>query len=105
MGNCIYIPLESGINIKLYCISTAVVAKAISKVNGEIDSVELLFSSYFTPKQCSPNAKKWHQHIDNGRWYFTDQYQHVYPTYEDYERLAAGIEEFIDLYDVREGNE
>lgn len=100
VGNCIYITLQSGLNVKLYCVSNAVIAEVISKVNGKVDGIELPFANYFEPTQCSPGARKWTQYIENGRWYFSDQYPHVLPTDEDYDNLAHGIHEFISLYEA-----
>lgn len=102
VGRCAYIPLQNGIRIKLYCSSTYVAAEAISRSCGRVDYVELPFSEYFEPKQCSQGAPKWSQHIENGKWYFSDTYPHVVPSQEDYKRLAHGMTEFIELYDVQE---
>lgn len=99
VGDCVYIPLKNGINIKFYCLSTYVAAKAISKLHGEIDYVELPFSEYFVPKKCSPGAPSWCQSIENGRWRYGETYAHVLPTGDDYKNLATGMTEFIKLYD------
>ena len=101
VGNCVYIPLKSGINIKLYCISTAVVVKAISRTNGEIDSIELPFSDYFFLKQHPSGKCAVYPIIDGDNWRFSD-HKDMLPTIEEYGCLAIGMEEFISLYDVPE---
>ena len=70
----------------------------LHKLNGKIDFCYFPFSNYFQPVQCSPGAPKWYQHIENGRWYFSQMYSHVLPKSYDYENIASAVEEYMDLF-------
>lgn len=98
IGDCVYVPLRDGMNVKLYCEARAVIAKVISKRAGVLDCVELPFANYFKPTKVSDSAPEWTQYIDNGKWYFSDTYPRVLPTEEDFACLAAGIDAYIGLY-------
>ena len=101
IGDCVYYNLENGNKVKLWCYSSGVTAEVINKTLGTVDRVELPFSNYFAKVQCSPNSPicpAWTQHIENGKWYFEDQYRHVLPKLSDYLNLATAIETYIDMY-------
>lgn len=99
VGNCVYYTLQNGNRIKLCCYEGGVKADVINKIDGNVDGISLPFANYFKPTQCSPNAPKWTQYIDNGKWYFSDVYKHVLPTDEDYTNLANAIEDYIEMYE------
>ena len=98
IGDCVYYNLANGNKVKLWCDELNVVAQVINKTNGKIDEVKLPFANYFEPTQCSHNAPKWTQHIDNGKWYFEDVYQHVLPKDNDYMNLAQALNTYIEMY-------
>ena len=86
-GNCAYYALgKDGNRAKLYCESDGVQAAIISKTAGPVDKVS-----------CSKGAPDWYQHIDGNRWYF-EEYPHVLPKDKDYDRLAAGLQQYMQLY-------
>lgn len=99
IGNCVYYNLKNGNKIKLWCYELGVEANVINKIDGKIDTVRFPFSNYFEPTQCSANAPKWTQHIDNGRWYFSEMYQHVLPKESDYNNLAEALNMYIEMYE------
>ena len=99
IGNCVYYNLPNGNKVKMWCYSMGVEAEVINKINGKVDTVNLPFANYFAPAQCSPKAPEWTKHIDNGRWYFSDKYNHVLPTEKDYMNLANALSMFIDMYE------
>ena len=99
VGNCIYYDLTNGKVMKLWCYEYGVKAEIINKFDGKVDSIDIPFSNYFEPTQCSSGAPKWTQHIDNGKWYFENTYKHVLPTEKDYIKLAMAIEMYIKIYE------
>lgn len=97
-GNCAYYALEKdGNRAKLYCESGGVQAAIISKTAGPVDSVFFPFANYFDKVSCSKGAPEWYQHIDGNRWYF-EEYPHVLPKDKDYDRLAAGLQQYMQLF-------
>jgi len=104
VGDCIYHDLGDN-RAKTFCKSDCVVIEIINRRSGIVDRVELPFANYFTPKQCSPGAPKWHQHIDNGCWHFSRQYAHVLPTRYDYENIAYAMNDYMDLFDSPKNEE
>ena len=98
IGNCVYYNLANGNKVKLWCDTYGVRAEAINKIDGKIDSVDFPFANYFAPTQCSPGAKMWTQHIDNGKWRFENTYKHVLPKESDYQRLAETLNMYIEMY-------
>ena len=98
VGNCIYYNLANGNKVKLWCYDLGVEAKVINKIDGQVDTVRFPFANYFAPTQCSAGAPKWTQHIDNGRWWFSEMYSHVLPKDGDYIRLAEALHTYIEMY-------
>ena len=96
-GNCIYYNSDNANVAKVWCESDCVRVKIVNKKEGEIDNGTFPFANYFKPKQCSKNAPKWHQHIDNGDWYFSN-YEHCLPTIEDFISIASAIEKYIKIF-------
>lgn len=99
IGDCIYYNLKNGNKIKLWCYSQGVEASAINKIDGEIDRVRFPFANYFEPTQCSNNAPKWTQHIDNGKWHFENMYTHVIPKDSDYINISKALSTYIEMYE------
>lgn len=99
VGNCVYYNLDNGNKVKLYCYDYGVRAEVINKVDGKVDNVDFPFANYFKPTQCSPNAPQWTQHIDKGKWYFENTYQHVLPKDTDYINLAKALTVYIEMYE------
>ena len=99
IGDCLYYNLENGNKIKMWCYDRGVMAEVINKTTGKLDCVELPFRNYFEPKQCSPGAPKWSPYIYDGKWYFSDLYNHVVPNDNDYMCLAAALETYIGMYE------
>lgn len=97
VGDCIYYQLTDKLMAKAYCADTSISVTIINRLDGEIDQVQFPFENYFTPKQCSPSSPKWHQHIDNGKWYFAN-YPHCLPTPDDYKAIATAMEKYFDLF-------
>ena len=97
-GNAILYQMDNGNIAKCYCESNGVVVFIINKKEGEVDRSRFPFANYFKPKQCSPNAPKWNQTIENGKWYFS-QYAHCLPTVEDFRSIASAVDRYIDLMD------
>lgn len=98
IGNCVYYNFANGNKIKLWCYELGVHAEVINKMDGKIDSVDFPFANYFAPTQCSAGAHKWTQHIDRGRWYFSQTYTHVLPKDSDYTRLAEALSMYMKMY-------
>ena len=98
IGNCVYYNLGNGNKVKMWCYEFGVKAEVINKIDGKVDTVDFPFSNYFEPTQCSANAPKWYQHIDHGKWYFSQMYDHVLPKERDYMRLANALEVYIEMY-------
>lgn len=98
LGNCVYYSSDNGNRVKLWCEERSVEAKVINKINGCVDTMSFQFANYFKPTQCSARAPLWTQHIDNGKWYFSDMYEHVLPTERDYLSLANALSVYIDMY-------
>lgn len=98
LGYCVYYDLENGNIAKTFCEEDGVIIHIVNKVNGMIDNIKLPFANYFTPKQCSPGAPKWNQHIErNGEWYFA-QYDWCLPTEKDYKNIAGAMEKYIYMF-------
>lgn len=95
-GNFIYYDVNEVI-AKVWCQSDGVVARIINPKTGEVDTCIFPFANYFSKKKCSPSAPEWNQHIENGKWYFS-QYPHVLPTTNDYCRIANAVTEYIKLF-------
>ena len=98
IGNCVYYNFANGNKAKLWCYELGVHAEVINKTEGKVDSVDFPFANYFTPTQCSAGAPKWTQHIDRGRWYFSQTYTHVLPKESDYTRLAEALSMYMKMY-------
>lgn len=97
-GDCVYYDFNNGNIAKTFCYENGVEIQIINKVNGMIDNIKLPFSHYFDPKQCSPGAPRWHQHIDrDGNWYFS-QYDWCLPTQRDYKCIANAMKKYMDMF-------
>ena len=99
LGDMVYYVLGNGNRVKAYCEEQGVRMEVINRKEGKVDSIYLPFRSYFQPTQCSPGAPTWYQHIDNGRWYFSQSYTHVLPKVSDYKNLAKAMETYIKMFD------
>lgn len=99
IGNCVYYNLANGNKVKMWCYELGVEAEVINKIDGKVDVVRFPFANYFAPTQCSPNAPKWTQHIEHGKWYFSDTYSHVLPKESDYINLAEALSTYIAMYE------
>lgn len=99
IGNCVYYNLDNGNKIKMWCCEFGVEVNVINKIDGKIDTVSFPFANYFEPTQCSANAPKWTQHIDHGKWYFSNMYKHVLPKERDYINLARALSTYIEMYE------
>ena len=96
-GNYMYYKLNNETTAKVWCQSDGVVARIINDKVGEVDSCHFSFANYFAKKKCSPNAPEWNQHIENGKWYFS-QYVHVLPTAQDYHKIAFAVTDYINMF-------
>ncbi len=97
-GDCVYYDLNNGNVAKTFCYEDGVGIQIINKVNGMIDNIRLPFANYFEPKQCSPGAPKWNQHIErNGEWYFA-QYDWCLPTEKDYMNIAKAMATYMCMF-------
>lgn len=99
IGNCVYYNLANGNKIKMWCYELGVEVDVINKLDGKVDFVRIPFANYFAPTQCSANAPKWTQHIEHGRWYFSNVYSHVLPKKSDYINLARALNTYIEMYE------
>jgi hypothetical protein len=99
IGNCVYYNFANGNKVKMWCYELGVRAEVINKVDGKVDSVDFPFANYFAPTQCSANAPKWTQHIEHGKWYFSNTYNHVLPKEADYVNLAKALSLYIEMYE------
>ena len=97
VGQYAFLPRKNGNNIKIGVNDNSVVCRAVSRTGGEIDMTQLYFSQYFTPKRVSPGSPWWNQHIDNGKWYFSN-YEHCLPTDDDYKAIADALDDYICLF-------
>lgn len=101
LGEMVYYVLGNGNRIKAYCEEQGVRMEVINRKEGKVDSLWLPFRNYFQPTQCSHGAPTWYQHIDHGKWYFSDTYVHVLPKASDYKNLANAMEAYIRMFDSR----
>jgi hypothetical protein len=101
IGDYVYYVLGNGNRVKAYCDDTGVEMEVVNRKDGRVDRVYLPFRNYFQPTQCSPGAPTWYQHIDHGRWYFSQTYSHVLPKVSDYRNLANAMENYIKMFDSR----
>lgn len=99
IGNCVYYNLSNGNKIKMWCYESGVKVDVINKIDGKVDTVSFPFANYFKPTQCSVGAPQWTQHIENGRWYFSNMYDHVLPKTYDYINLAKALDVYIEMYE------
>lgn len=99
IGDCVYYNLKNGNKVKMWCCISGVEVSVINKIRGAVDMVAFPFANYFRPTQCSPNAPMWTQHIDHGKWYFSDQYSHVLPQKYDFINLAKALDTYIQMYE------
>lgn len=99
MGDFVYYVLGNGNRVKTYCEEDRVIMEVINRKEGKVDAVSLPFRNYFQPTQCSPGAPTWYQHIEHGRWYFSEMYIHVLPKVSDYKNLAKAMETYIRMFD------
>lgn len=97
-GNYLVAPMNNGNVAKLCCESNGVRAEILNKKEGTVDRTLFPFANYFSMKRCSPGAPLWHQHIENGKWYFS-QYSHCLPTPDDYKRIADAVDAYLDIMD------
>lgn len=105
LGNCIYYKLNNGNRAKvcvdgggIYNESHGVTAEIVNTVDGKIDRAYFPFRNYFKPTRCSAGAPEWYQHVDNGRWYFSQMYSHVLPKPDDYKRIANAVCDYMELF-------
>ena len=98
-GNSIYYKLKNNNRAKTWCEEDGVRIKIINCKEGEVDHAFFPCQNYFEPTQCSPGAPKWYQHIEGNRWYFEKSYTHVLPKESDYMRLAAAMENYIEMFE------
>ena len=101
IGDCVYYVLGNGNRVKAYCDEFGVRMEVINRKEGKVDAAYLPFKNYFQPTQCSPGAPTWYQHIEYGKWYFSDQYTHVLPKASDYRNLASAMETYMQMFDSR----
>lgn len=98
-GNVIYFPIGNENRAKAWCESGGVYIEIVNKRSGKIDGTAFPFGNYFSKKQCSPGAPLWNQSIKNGKWQFEGQYNHVLPTFSDYESIAVDIDCYLVLFE------
>ena len=98
VGESAFLPRKNGNNIKVMCSNTAIICEAVNRTGGKVDRTELPFSSYFTPKRCSPNAPFWHQSIDGNDWRYAKTDPHCLPTKDDFKDLADAVDDYICLF-------
>lgn len=98
VGECAFLVRQNGNNIKVMCGNDKLICKVINRTGGEVDRTELPFSSYFTPKRCSPNAPLWHQGIEGNNWRYAKTDPHCLPTRDDFEALADAVDDYIHLF-------
>lgn len=99
VGNSIYFSLDNGNIAKAYCYEYGVHINIINKLTGNVDNVDLPFSIYFKPTQCSPDSPLWYQRIKKDKWNFEKEYVHVLPTVEDYKCMSKAMETYIGLFE------
>lgn len=99
MGNSVYYVLKNGNRVKTYCEEEGVRMEVVNKKEGKVDNAWLPFRNYFQPTQCSPGAPTWYQHINHGKWYFSEMYTHVLPKVSDYKNLAKAMETYIKMFE------
>ncbi len=107
IGELAYFRLRDGVCAKVACVDNGLECRIINSRLGTVDTVKLLFASYFKKKQCSKNAPLWDQHIQNGKWYFSDTYAHVVPDVDDYKSICKALKLYLELYSnmLAEGEE
>ena len=99
MGNFVYYVLNNGNRVKTYCEEEGVRMEIVNKKEGKVDGTWLPFRNYFQPTQCSLGAPTWYQHINHGKWYFSEMYTHVLPKASDYKNLAKAMETYIKMFE------
>lgn len=100
IGNCIYFDLDNGwrSKAKAFCTQHGVQMEIISPTIGKIDVVELPFANYMDKRKLSPSAPEWYTYIDNGHWYWTQQYPNLAPTDTELMRIAAAMNAYMRLF-------
>lgn len=98
LGNCRYYPFDNGNTGKVYVKENGVTCEIINNARGKIDECYFPFCNYFTQVQCSAGAPLWYQHIDKGRWYFSQTYKHVLPTENDFKRIRDAVHVYFTLF-------
>ena len=95
-GNFMLCPMSNGNVAKLCCESNGLRAEIVNKKEGCVDRTLFPFANYFEKKRCSPGAPLWDQHIENGKWYFS-QYSHCLPTTSDFKKLTAAVDDYLSI--------
>lgn len=97
LGDCAFLKLENGNNIKVSCGKDRLYISAINRTIGKVDATELPFSNYFAPVRCSDNAPWWTPHIDGINWYF-HQYKHCLPKSDDFATIALAVDDYVFMF-------
>ena len=106
VGDTLYLKLGNGNRAKvwvgggnIYNQSHGIKIEIVNKTDGKVDSAYFPFKNYFKPVRCSKGAPAWYQHLDGGKWYFSNMYTHVLPTSEDFRAIATAVCEYLDMFE------